>query len=115
MVSPYYNWTDQTMYNTDTIGGVDVYILTAYFVDPQTICSSTDIPNRRLGDTGTGLWLQNGTDPIQNSFTIPLDQNKINETKWTLGHCFYSMGKQQNCQSNIVCLHLLSRCSLLVR
>lgn len=81
------------MFNEDNIGGVAVYILTAYFVDPKTICSQDGIPNRKEGATGTGLWLQNGVDPIRDSFTSPLSQSDINSTKWTQGQCFVSMGK----------------------
>ena len=81
------------MYNEDTIRGVDVYILTAYFIDPKTICQAADIPTRKLGASGTGLWLQNGTNPIQDSFVVPINQSDIQTTKWTLGHCFVSMGK----------------------
>ena len=81
------------MFNQDTIDGVDVYILTAYFVDPKTICRSDgDINHRKKKDIGTGLWLQNGSDPILDSIQIPLSQSDIEKTKWVKGACFPSMG-----------------------
>lgn len=80
------------MFNEDNIGGVDVYILTAYFVDPTTICSQDNIPNRKEGATGTGLWLQNGADPVRDAFSVPLSQGDLNSTKWVQGQCFVSMG-----------------------
>ncbi len=93
MVTQYYNFTQQKMFNRDTILGIDVYILTAYFVDPKTICQSDETPNRKIGDTGTGLWLQNGTDPIVDSFLVPINQSEVDKTKWVKGACFPSMGK----------------------
>ncbi len=91
----HYKFSQQKMFNRDTIGGIDVYILTAYFVDPKTICQSTrDVKQFKKGDIGTGLWLQNGTDPIRDSFTSPIEQSAINATKWVEGACFPSMGKR---------------------
>lgn len=74
--------------------GAGNWVLTAYFVDPKTICNG----GRNPGDlntqgTGTGLYLQNGTDPMSNLIHVPMDEQKLaTETKWTLGHCFYTMG-----------------------
>jgi len=92
IITKYYNFTAQKMFNQDTIVGIDVYILTAYFVDPATICQSDNVPNRKLGETGTGLWLQNGPDPIRDSFHSPKDQSGLNSTKWVQGRCFPTMG-----------------------
>lgn len=92
MATSYYNFTNQKMFNEDNIGGVDVFILTAYFVDPTTICSKDNIPNRKEGATGTGLWLQNGPDPVRDSMSVPLTQTGLNSTKWVQGQCFVSMG-----------------------
>ena len=90
----YYKYSKQPMFNRDTIAGIDAYILTAYFVDPKTICSSDENTNVRLKrDVGTGFWLQNGTDPILNSVSIPIDQAGTSSTKWIEGACFPSMGK----------------------
>ncbi|CAF0775176.1 unnamed protein product [Adineta ricciae] len=89
----YYKFSEQKMYNRDTIAGIDVYILTAYFVDPKTICQSDEHATQRAkGSIGTGLWLQNGTDPIRDSFSSPISQSETNQTKWAQGACFPSMG-----------------------
>jgi len=89
----YYNFSAQKMFNRDTIVGTDVYVLTAYFVDPKTICQSgRDASRLKKEGTGTGLWLQNGTDPIHDSFQSPLYEKEINKTKWVKGACFPSMG-----------------------
>ncbi len=93
MASQYYNFTGQKMYNRDRIGGVDLYILTAYFVDPTTICRSNGDANREVGTTGTGLWLQNGPDPVRDSFSSPIAQSDADNTKWVKGSCFPSMGE----------------------
>jgi len=92
LASQHYKFSEQKMYNRDTILGTDVYILTAYFVDPKTICQADKIPNRKEGTTGSGLWLQNGTDPIRDSVQAPINQSDIGTTKWARGHCFISMG-----------------------
>ncbi|UJR25952.1 hypothetical protein I4U23_007300 [Adineta vaga] len=116
----YYKFSEQKMFNRDTIAGIDVYILTAYFVDPKTICQSDENSNlRKKGSIGTGLWLQNGTDPIQNSFSIPLDQSDADQTKWVQGACFPSMGKNseyplQKSKIIILIMKIFFRCSLLV-
>ena len=81
------------MYNEDNIAGIDVLILTAYFINPSTICQSEPV-DRTLGVVGTGLWLQNGTDPVRDSFQSPVDQSEMNTTKWVKGACFPSMGKK---------------------
>lgn len=92
----YYKFSAQKMFNRDTIAGVDVYILTAYFVDPSTICTSgRDASRLKNEGTGTGLWLQNGTNPIKDSFSVPLYENAANNTKWVKGACFPSMGKKK--------------------
>jgi len=70
------------------------YVLTAYFVDPRIICNggrtSHDLTTQ---GTGTGLYIQNGTDPINHLITIPHDEQETQErTQWTFGHCFRTMG-----------------------
>jgi len=89
----YYKFSTQKMFNRDIIADIDVYILTAYFVDPRTICSSgRDATRLKHEGTGTGLWLQNGTDPIRDSVEVPLYETSVNSTKWVKGQCFPSMG-----------------------
>ncbi|CAF3808066.1 unnamed protein product [Rotaria sp. Silwood1] len=89
----YYKFDTQKMYNRATVAGIDSYVLTAYFVDPQTICTSgRDEARLKLEGSGSGLWLQNGPDPIRDSVQSPLYENTVNTTKWVLGSCFPSMG-----------------------
>jgi hypothetical protein len=90
----WYNFPAQKMFNHDTIEGIDVLILTAYFVDPSTICTSgRDAARLKKEGTGTGVWLQNGTNPIGDSFQVPLYETAMNTTKWVKGACFPSMGR----------------------
>ncbi|CAF1451014.1 unnamed protein product [Rotaria sordida] len=88
-----FKFLSQRMFNRDNIVGIDVYILTAYFVDPSTICTSgRDATGLKNEGTGTGLWLQNGTNPISDSVQAPLYESGVSATKWTKGACFPSMG-----------------------
>lgn len=90
----FYKFDTQKMFNRETVSGVDSYVLTAYFIDPTTICKSNQGSNRReVKSSGTGLWLQNGPDPILDSVQMPLYENTVNSTKWVQGSCFRSMGK----------------------
>ena len=104
MVLPqYYKFSEQAMFNRDTIGGIDVYVLTAYFVDPSTICTTgRDASSLQKEGTGVGLWLQNGTDPIKNSFQSPMQESDVGSTKWVKGACFPSMGKRTGA---VGCIH----------
>jgi len=89
----YYAFDKQRMFNRDVINGIDVYILTAYFVNPATICGAgRDEKSLKSDGTGTGLWLQNGVNPLTDSMAIPLREENIGSTKWTKGSCFPSMG-----------------------
>ncbi|RUS88544.1 hypothetical protein EGW08_003720, partial [Elysia chlorotica] len=69
------------------------YVLTAYFVDPSTICTSGRTQADFDSDgTGTGLWIQNGSTPDQVT-QVPYYQTGLSGTNWTEGKCFISMGK----------------------
>ncbi|KAK7110152.1 uncharacterized protein [Littorina saxatilis] len=71
----------------------DRYTLTAYFVDPTTICKYGRTEDEfNIYGTGTGLYIQNGSDPLTQSIRIPSTQSEISETKWTKGWCFLFMG-----------------------
>lgn len=90
----YYKFDTQSMFNRDTVAGVDAYVLTAYFVDPSTICKSgRNTARLQREGTGTGVWLQNGTDPIRDSVQVPQYENLVPGTKWIKGGCFPSMGE----------------------
>ena len=93
----WYKFSTQKMFNRDTINGIDVYILTAYFVDPSTICrKGRDSAQLLKEGIGTGLWLQNGTNPINDSVQMPLYESAVGTTKWVKGACFPSMGKKRS-------------------
>ena len=97
----YYKFSQQKMFNRDTIGGVDAYVLTAYFVDPKSICQTgRSVASIESQGVGTGLWLQNGSDPIQDSVAVPLDEKSVSGTKWVKGACFPTMGKIKNDQTS---------------
>jgi hypothetical protein len=101
----YYKWSSQPMFNQDTINGTDVYVLTAYFIDPKTICQpGRDAQSLKTVGTGGGLWLQNGTDPIRDTFVAPLVESDVVSTKWAKGACFPTLGKI----SEIEIIHLIS-------
>uniref|UniRef100_A0A914VIG1 Uncharacterized protein n=1 Tax=Plectus sambesii TaxID=2011161 RepID=A0A914VIG1_9BILA len=85
----------------------DNWVLTAYFVDPSTICNGgrtkEDLENQ---GTGTGLYLQNGTNPKTDILFIDQDERKtLLNTKWTFGKCFYTMGNHYwyNVRENMPC------------
>jgi charged multivesicular body protein 7 len=81
------------MANRMYIDDGDYWTLTAYFVDPSTICSTGRTQDQLTSDgTGTGLWLQQGVDPIKNSVSIPLTEDEVKKTDWKFGHCFKTMG-----------------------
>ncbi|XP_045190122.1 uncharacterized protein LOC123547240 isoform X2 [Mercenaria mercenaria] len=68
------------------------YYVTAYFVDPATICQGRTADQFKQQGTGTGLWIQNGTDPVAHSITIPKTKAGADKSMWTEGACFYTMG-----------------------
>ncbi|XP_060066698.1 uncharacterized protein LOC132546979 [Ylistrum balloti] len=71
----------------------DMYFLTAYFTNPATICSNgRTAENFAANGTGNTLYIQNGTNPVANSLEIPMNESGLASTKWTRGHCFFSMG-----------------------
>lgn len=104
-----YSFDDQKMYNREMINGVDMYTLTAYFVNPgrlekrhvpinasflATICSVGRTLSRLENEgTGTGLFLQNGSNPVQDTLVIPMWETEVAKSKWTRGSCFKTMGK----------------------
>jgi len=93
----------------------DYWTLTAYVVDPSIICSQgrskADLASQ---GTGTGLWLQYGPDPIQDSIKLPDSEEEMKKTLWGNGKCLKSMGMHywynQSLGSN--CDDLLPNCIL---
>jgi hypothetical protein len=70
----------------------DRYILTAYFTDPNTICSGDRAT--KAGYVGDKLFLVMNNGPVE----IPLEESGIDAAKpaqqWTKGKCFFGMGKR---------------------
>eukprot|EP00111_Clytia_hemisphaerica_P002224 TCONS_00006224-protein len=62
-------------------------VLTAYFTDPNLICSGKRIAPK--GYVGDNLYLVMNNGPVK----IPLKESDIGATKWTKGKCFYGMGQ----------------------
>jgi len=93
----------------------DFWTLTAYFVDPKTICATGRSQDQLAKEgTGTGLWLQIGVDPIANSVQVPSNEEDVKkpETNWTFGHCFWTMGNHYwyNVTKNMNCDHFMPNC-----
>jgi len=93
----------------------DLWTLTAYFVDPSTICtqgrSKSDLASQ---GTGTGLWLQYGPDPVKDSVHIPNDEAEMKKTKWGHGKCYWTMGMHYwyNVSQDMNCDDFVPNCIL---
>lgn len=87
-----YHFSAVPIYNPDTLNGQNVYVLTAYFVDPKTICT-TGRANSDLTSTGTGtlLQVQNGTTP-DSLLLMPRDRPTAIAQGWSTNKCFVGMG-----------------------
>jgi charged multivesicular body protein 7 len=71
----------------------DYWTLTAYFVDPNIICTTGRTADQYVSQgTGDRLVIQNGTNALTDGFVVPLVQTDADSTKWTKGHCFWTMG-----------------------
>jgi len=73
--------------------GQEFYALTAYFVDPATICT-TGRTQAEFDVEGTGnmLAFQNGPTPADLEI-IPLEDTGLTETHWNKHNCFLNMGR----------------------
>jgi len=87
-----YQWTNIPMFLSTTVNGVATYTLTAYLVDPSTICNTgRNVNDLQTVGTGTGLWFQNGTDPTQ-LFQAPMNRPDALNQGWSNNKCFVGMG-----------------------
>jgi len=69
------------------------WTLTAYFVDPSSICGGGRSKEQLDKEgTGTGLWLQTGPNPLKDTVLIPANEAEVKKTSWKFGKCFYTMG-----------------------
>ncbi|KAL3864991.1 hypothetical protein ACJMK2_006630 [Sinanodonta woodiana] len=82
----------QTQINAPFVDDGDLYLLTAYFTNPATICT-TGRSQSDFNTHGTGehLYIQNGTHP-NDVITVPTREADVASTRWTKGKCFPSMG-----------------------
>ncbi|XP_057317600.1 uncharacterized protein LOC130662709 [Hydractinia symbiolongicarpus] len=63
------------------------YHATVYFTEPSKICSGTKRDKNYVGDK---MFILMGKSQLM---TIPLKEDKIANTKWVKGRCFYGMGQ----------------------
>lgn len=77
----------------------DMYVMTAYFTDPSTICSDTKTRSA-YGDRF--LILDGATNT---NIKIPFKEEDLVGTKWVFGKCFYFMGNHYwyNISTNMDC------------
>lgn len=84
------------MYQNATYGGNDYYVLTAYLVEPSTICTTGRTQESLAQEgTGTGLWIQNGPsaeDTVQVPQDRPESEDEDENDGWTKNNCFPAMG-----------------------
>lgn len=67
----------------------EINVITAYFTNPQGICSGSRPASEYIGDQ---LLLQTGHDSSKTR-AIPFKQEDLKRTKWVEGGCFLGMGK----------------------
>ena len=67
----------------------NMYVITAYFTNPQNICGGSRPSSEYIGDQ---LLLQTG-DQSSDTMSIPYKQEDLVGTKWVRGGCFPSMGE----------------------
>ncbi|XP_012944492.1 uncharacterized protein LOC101862243 [Aplysia californica] len=72
----------------------DRYTITAYFVDPSTICTTgRSAAQFSSHGTGTNLYIQKDENP-EASTMIPHQETNVKKvSEWTEGKCFLTMGK----------------------
>ncbi|CAH1785194.1 unnamed protein product, partial [Owenia fusiformis] len=81
-------------------------VITAYFTNPATICSQGRSSSQfDTEGTGTGMFVQNGPNPLTNFISVPMTETGIAKTKWTKGKCFVGMGQHYwyNTSENMNC------------
>jgi len=107
------NYTVSTYLANRFVDDGAYWTLTAYFVDPSTICGNGRSQEQlKQEGTGTGLWLQQGPNPIADSVQIPNSEADVKKTNWTYGKCFWTMGKHYwyNVTKNMDCNHFVPNC-----
>nr|XP_022338086.1 uncharacterized protein LOC111133747 [Crassostrea virginica]XP_022338087.1 uncharacterized protein LOC111133747 [Crassostrea virginica] len=93
----------------------NILFVTAYFMEPSKICSSTRTETQVISEgIGTGLYFQNGPNPVTDAVSVPLDESAIQQTLWGQGKCVPRLGQQYkyNVRKDMYCeemapLHLM--------
>jgi hypothetical protein len=99
--------------NQNFVDDGDYWTITAYFVDPSTICTGGRTSDQlKQNGTGTGLWLQWGTNPLKDSILMPTSEEEVKKTLWKYGHCFWTMGNHYwyNVTKDMDCGHYIPNC-----
>lgn len=107
------NWqSDSPWYRSDTIFGEDAYLTTAYFVNPDVICTGRTQSEFDVEGTGNTLQFLKG----QELETVPLDIDSTDGSGWYKHFCLFNMGRhyfQLNhdtsaaCDANLVPIQLM--------
>jgi len=71
-------------------GGVT---LTMYFIAPSRICDGRTEENFENEGTGTGFYIQNGPDPLQDIFHTPKYEEDAVKEGWVGRNCLPTMGR----------------------
>jgi len=88
----HYRYEKVPLFQNDTVLGQEVYTLTAYFVKPDTICTTGRSTIQLLDEgTGTQLYLQNGPTP-HFLITVPRTRPEAIAEGWSKNNCFFGMG-----------------------
>jgi len=88
----YYGFSTSVMYNLDFVYGMEAYLTTAYFVDPNIICDGGRSQEDFDRDgTGNVLMFQNGPTP-EYLYAAPLTAAEAEGTEWYKHYCFINMG-----------------------
>jgi len=108
------NWqSDSPWYRSDNIFGEDAYLTTAYFVNPDVICS-TGRTQSEFDVEGTGntlLFLKE-----QDLIAVPLDVDSTDGSGWYKHFCLFNMGRHYfqlnhdtsaSCDENLVPIQLM--------
>jgi len=83
---------ENLMFNNQTYGGEEYFVITTYLVDPSIICTSGRQESDLVTEgTGQGVWIQNGPTP-DDFMEIPFLRTDALEDGWSDNNCFPGMG-----------------------
>jgi hypothetical protein len=78
------------MYQNHTINGIDYFVITAYFVNPNLICSPSQSDSGNIGANSL-VHFQNGAS-IEQFKTAPKNRTVAISQGWTKNNCIQTMG-----------------------